>query len=197
MIKIKQATKQGWIECCEGGVADLSYPNSKTRRGRVEDGGCIAPTITTTGGLHRIYKRGQSLMETKYRIRKLTPRETWKLMGLTFEDCDKAFDVGVSNSQLYRQAGNGMVTNCVELLFQHLYKSQYDPDFECYDEKFIREHDANFTQAVTAYDIIAEAAARERESLGKSISYCIDANYWKGTTVEQFLKKKRRQLVLD
>ena len=84
----------------------------------------------------------------KYRIRKLTPRECFRLMGLTSEDCDKAAAVGVSNSQLYKQAGNGIVTNCVTLLFEHLFKSQYDPDFECYDERFIREHGENFTQAV-------------------------------------------------
>lgn len=136
MIRIKQATKQGYIECCDGGVADLSYPNSNTRRGRVEDGGETSPTLTTTGGLHKLSKENGV-----YRIRKLTPRECWKLMGLTFEDCDKAASVGVSNSQLYKQAGNGIITNCIELLFEHLYKSQYDPSFECYDE--------NFTQAVT------------------------------------------------
>lgn len=46
-IRIKQATKKGYIECLVGGGAvDLSYPNSKTRRGRVQDGGLICPTIT-------------------------------------------------------------------------------------------------------------------------------------------------------
>jgi hypothetical protein len=34
-VRIKQATKQGFIECVVGGAVDLSYPNSKTRRGRV------------------------------------------------------------------------------------------------------------------------------------------------------------------
>ena len=50
-IRIKQATKQGFIECVVGGAVDLSYPNSKTRRGRVQEGGTICPTITaqTTG----------------------------------------------------------------------------------------------------------------------------------------------------
>ena len=71
-------------------------------------------------------------------------------MGLTFDDCNKASAVGVSNTQLYKQAGNGIVTNCIELLFEHLYKSQHDPDFECYDERFLREHNENFTQAVMA-----------------------------------------------
>ena len=41
MIRIKQATKHGWIDCCDGGVADLSYPNSNTRRGRVEGGNSL------------------------------------------------------------------------------------------------------------------------------------------------------------
>ena len=72
----------------------------------------------------------------KYRIRKLTPTECWKLMALTEEDCNKAADIGVSNTQLYKIAGNGIITNCVELLFEHLYKAQYDPNFKCFDETF-------------------------------------------------------------
>lgn len=46
-VRIKQATKQGFIECTWG-VADLSYPSSKTRRGRVQEDGLICPTITAT-----------------------------------------------------------------------------------------------------------------------------------------------------
>lgn len=57
-IRIKQATKQGFIECVVGGVADFSYPTSKTRRGRVQDNGWICPTITATEtGICRIEKR--------------------------------------------------------------------------------------------------------------------------------------------
>lgn len=47
-VWIRQATAKGFIECFVGGVADLSYPNSKTRRGRVQNGGMICPTITTS-----------------------------------------------------------------------------------------------------------------------------------------------------
>lgn len=72
-----------------------------------------------------------------YRIRKLTPNECWKLMGLTEEDCSKAVVIGVSDSQLYKQAGNGIVTNCCELLAEHLYKAQYDSTYVCIDENFI------------------------------------------------------------
>ena len=48
-VRIKQATQKGYIECAVGGVADLSYPSSKTRRGRVQEGGWICPTITARG----------------------------------------------------------------------------------------------------------------------------------------------------
>ena len=44
-LKIKQATKKGYIECVLPGVADFSYPKSKTRRGRVQAGGQICPTL--------------------------------------------------------------------------------------------------------------------------------------------------------
>ena len=56
-------------------------------------------------------------------------------MGLTKEDIEKAKTVGVSDSQLYKQAGNGIVTNCVELLAEHLYKAQYDNAYICTDER--------------------------------------------------------------
>ena len=45
-VMIKQATKQGYIECEVGGVADFSYPDSETRRGRVQDNGNTCPTLT-------------------------------------------------------------------------------------------------------------------------------------------------------
>lgn len=81
------------------------------------------------------------MSDGKWRIRKLPPRECWRLQGLTFDDCDKAGEF-ISNTQLYKQAGNGIITNCIELIFEHLYKAQYDEAYECFDE--------NFTQAVTA-----------------------------------------------
>ena len=48
--------------------------------------------------------------ETGYRIRKLTPKECWRLMGFDDTDIEKAIDVGVSNTQLYKQAGNSITT---------------------------------------------------------------------------------------
>ena len=48
MIRVKNATKTGFVEIHEGGgVLDLTFPDSKTRRGRVIDGGKTAPTLNT------------------------------------------------------------------------------------------------------------------------------------------------------
>lgn len=128
VIGIKQATKKGYIECELPGCADLSYPTSTTRRGRVQDNGQTSPTITATEtGIHYI--------ESIYRIRKLTPRECFALMGFKFEDWDKCVAIGASNTAGYKAAGNSIVTNCISLLFEHLYKAQYDESYICTDEK--------------------------------------------------------------
>ena len=50
------------------------------------------------------------------RIRKLTPKECWRLMGFSDEDFEKAEKVN-SNSQLYKQAGNSIVVDVLEELF--------------------------------------------------------------------------------
>ena len=64
-VRIKQATKQGFIECVVGGAVDLSYPNSKMRRGRVQEGGTICPTITAQNtGICLIEKAGYSHKST-------------------------------------------------------------------------------------------------------------------------------------
>lgn len=73
----------------------------------------------------------------KYRIRKLTPTECMRLMGVTDEDIQKIKDIRISNSQMYKQAGNSLVSNCVELIFEHLYKSQYDNNYITTDESYI------------------------------------------------------------
>ena len=54
------------------------------------------------------------------RIRKLTPKECWRLMGFTDEDIEKAQAVGISNSQLYKQAGNSIVVPVLEEILRNL-----------------------------------------------------------------------------
>ena len=71
-----------------------------------------------------------------YRIRKLTPTETMRLMGVPDEDIQKVKDIGMSDTQMYKQSGNSLVSNCVELIFEHLFKAQYQEDYKCTDENF-------------------------------------------------------------
>lgn len=60
-IQIKQATKKGFIEMEFGGVADLSFPASSNRRGRVQEGGTVCPTLTAANqALYRIEKKLQN-----------------------------------------------------------------------------------------------------------------------------------------
>ena len=111
---------------CGGGVADLSYPTSELRRGRVQGGGDISPTLTSQSmGICRIERNEMENTEIieeqpRYRIRKLTPIECWRLMAFTDEDFYKAQAVN-SNSQLYKQAGNSIVTTCLMAIFSQLH----------------------------------------------------------------------------
>ena len=61
-------------------------------------------------------------IDRDYRIRKLTPKECWKLMGFDDEDFNKASKVN-SNTQLYKQAGNSIVVNVLEKLFDEIWKT--------------------------------------------------------------------------
>lgn len=58
-------------------------------------------------------------IEKEVRIRKLTPKECWRLMGFTDEDFEKAQKVN-SDSQLYKQAGNSIVVQVLEAIFREM-----------------------------------------------------------------------------
>ena len=66
-VGIRQATQKGYIECEIGGVADFSYPTSKLRRGRVQGGGHVCPTLTSQSmgicRIERIVGGGQDGMQ--------------------------------------------------------------------------------------------------------------------------------------
>ena len=191
-ILIKNATKKGYLIANDGDGIDTAYPDSKTRRGRVQKN--MAHTITTDdskaviiqkprgfnkGGIHinspsitksswqennfliaasrgrdpknpsdrkagnnnlqqrlEINKNGTSNTITTVqrasrgglktmsgqdlRIRKLTPKECWRLMGCSDEDFHKAEQVN-SNSQLYKQAGNAIVVDVLEAIFKQMF----------------------------------------------------------------------------
>lgn len=147
-IAVREATKKGYAEAYEGDSINFEYPNSKTRRGRVGHGVAqtLKPTMeqgvvesvertplkflgrnqknvegdyafcvdtAQTGGVKEKYTDGQ------LRIRKLTPLECWRLMGFDDEDFYKAEKVN-SNSQLYKQAGNSIVVDVLEYLFEKI-----------------------------------------------------------------------------
>ena len=113
VVEIKQATKGGTIKCKVGGCYDASFPTSTTRRGRVKEGGDVAPTLTAGSSENTRY------VETIHRIRKFTPRECWRLMGYTDTDFDNAAKVN-SNTQLYKQAGNAIVKQVLMAIFAQM-----------------------------------------------------------------------------
>lgn len=209
-LYIKQATKKGYIEIPPGGVFDASYPESLTRRGRVQDNGKVSPTLTAGGeppclyegieakifqsprgfnkgalfddcpaitssrwqdnnfvtepqvltpkrteygkALRKDYDAGRIqesrhnmteleprtdgisntittvqkdnlLMEdfTNYRIRKLTPRECFRLMGVSEEDIDNIQQSGISKTQQYKMAGNSIVVDVLYYIFKKMF----------------------------------------------------------------------------
>jgi DNA (cytosine-5)-methyltransferase 1 len=106
---IKNATKKGYKEAYDGDSVNLSYPNSKTRRGRV--GNQVSQTLQCNDAM--------GVVNGDLRIRKLTPKECWRLMGFDDEDFEKAEKVN-SNAQLYKQAGNSIVVNVLEEILKNL-----------------------------------------------------------------------------
>ena len=244
-LAIRQATKKGYIEIPQGGVFDASYPDSTTRRGRVQGDGFISPTLTAGGeppclfegitepnvltpkrteygkAMRKDYEAGNiqesrhnmtqleprtdgvsntittvqkdnllaepkcldikqatnyikklrggngiitveadgtirgnykhkngysSIPEmvvmndenpsltittahtpkcygetTEYRIRKLTPRECFRLMGVSESDIDKIQSAGISKTQQYKMAGNSIVVDVLYYIFRNLF----------------------------------------------------------------------------
>ena len=118
-------------ECCDMTLADP----------QVRD---IANCITARydNGVSKRYRQsGVAVIEKEqdeeyFYIRKLTPTECFLLMGLTKEDVDACYAMKLSDGSLYKQAGNGIVANCIELLMQHLYQAQYDDTYICKDQKY-------------------------------------------------------------
>ena len=109
-VIVPEATKKGYAEAVDGDSINLEQPNSKTRRERVGRG--VAQTLNTAPR--------QAVVEPSLRIRKLTPKECFRLMGFDDVDIDVLIDNGISNTQLYKQAGNSIVVNVLEAIFDNL-----------------------------------------------------------------------------
>ena len=99
---------------------------------RSELGNEIAPTIKTRNHLAVAVKDTENYLESNVlgsidnplRIRKLTPLEAWRLMGIDDEDFYKAKASGVSDSQLYKQAGNAIVVDVLYYIFKQFIKGE-------------------------------------------------------------------------
>lgn len=118
-LLISQATKKGYIEMDLPGVCDLSYPTSKTRRGRVQENGKVSPTLTASS--QDICYIETTNQKDDYTIRKLTPRERFRLMGMNDDDIDKIQQAGISDAQQYKMAGNSIVVDVLEAIFRNLF----------------------------------------------------------------------------
>ena len=113
-VKVNVATKQGYEEAKPGDYVNITYPGSKTKRGRVGNG--VAHTLTCGDG--------NAVITENVRIRKLTPRECLRLMGWKDEQIDKIVAAKISGTQQYRQAGNGIVVQVLESIFKALFLSE-------------------------------------------------------------------------
>lgn len=113
-LKVKVANKKGYEEARPGDYVNITYPGSKTKRGRVGNG--VAHTLTCGDG--------NAVITENVRIRKLTPRECLRLMGWKDEQIDKIVAAKISGTQQYRQAGNGIVVQVLEAIFKALFLAE-------------------------------------------------------------------------
>lgn len=126
-IKVAEATKQGYSECRVGiDSVNLSVPGSKTRRGRVRrdvantlDTSCNQGIFVQVSEELTIYAVWYEKYQCYIAIRKLTPKECFRLQGWTDDYFEKAEFVN-SDSQLYKQAGNGVTVNVIRAIAEKL-----------------------------------------------------------------------------
>ena len=101
-VLIKNATKEGYTEAHPGDGIQLSYCESNTRRGRVQSSS--SSTLQCNDS--------QGTLTEDFRIRKLTPKECFRLQGWSDDYFEKTQFVN-SDSQLYKQAGNGVTVTVI------------------------------------------------------------------------------------
>lgn len=113
VVEVQSATKKGYENATLGDSINLSYPESKTRRGRV--GKQVSQTLECA--CNQAVVEPTNELEN-FRIRKLTPREYFRLQGVKDED----IDLVVSNTQSYKIAGNAISVNVMQLLIRNIFK---------------------------------------------------------------------------
>lgn len=128
------------IECKQ--IANLALAGVKgynEMNGRIYDESGASPALRANSGGHNEIKiaateqKDNVVGEPSRRIRKLTPRECWRLMDFDDEDFDRAAAVN-SKTQLYKQVGNSIVVNCLVAIFgqmiegkENVYKERKEP----------------------------------------------------------------------
>lgn len=117
VVIVPQNTKQGYAIAH---VGDGIYTNrADSKRGVVQRESI--PTLKTSNkDIAVVVDDPTDLIS----IRRLTPRECWRLMGWTDDDIDKAFKANVSETQLYKMAGNSIIVNCLEAIFKNIRGSE-------------------------------------------------------------------------
>lgn len=110
-ILVKNTTRGGYLRAYP---YDGVYTQIGNKRGTVQPQ--TIQTLTT--------REDKGVVMADFRIRKLTPKECWRLMGFSDTDFDKAKASGVSNSQLYKQAGNSIVVNVLEGILKNLLEGE-------------------------------------------------------------------------
>lgn len=125
-IAIRNANEKGYEDAVDGDFVNLQYSSSSTRRGRV--GKQVAQTICCTDEQGVVEGKGD------IRIRKLTPLECWRLMDFDDEDFYKAQAIE-SNTQLYAQAGNSIVVNCLVAIFGQFFEGKENVYAERFEER--------------------------------------------------------------
>ena len=150
-IEIKEKTKKGYKEAYEGDGIYLDRPHQK--RGCVQHG--MVQTLKTSGN-------DVGVVTKSLRIRKLTPLECFRLMGFSDEDFNKI--VGISNTQLYKMAGNSIVVN----VLVHIFKSLFEA-LETNEHKEIIEQPALFE--IDRGEVIMEGIKEEKQTNGSMIKW--------------------------
>lgn len=109
--RIKDGTKAGYTEfvATPETTLDLSFPSSKTRRGRVKEG--VTPTLDTSCEVG-VFQQG--------RIRLISSREAWRLQGFPDWAYDRAVQEEVSEANLRKQAGNSVTIPVIHQIAREL-----------------------------------------------------------------------------
>ena len=126
-VDVREATKQGYQECRVGvDIVNIDFPGSKTRRGRVErdvantlDTSCNQGIFVQVSEELTVYAVWYEKYQCYIAIRRLTPKECFRLQGWTDDYFEKAKFVN-SDSQLYKQAGNGVTVNVIEAIAEKI-----------------------------------------------------------------------------